>query len=316
MRVQVVKPTVISLFAGAGGSSLGYHLAGYEERLAVEWDANAVATFRLNFPTVPVFHGDIATLTSEEAMRLARVRPGELDVLDGSPPCQGFSTAGNRRYSDPRNSLFIEYARLLRDLQPRAFVMENVKGLVQGPMKQAYLRIIDTLRGCGYRARGQIMNAMFYDVPQSRQRVIVIGVRSDLGIEPSHPKPRSAPAGITRLDERPKRFSPRRFGDKIVREGQPVPTLTKMDRRFWDRRTEFGPLSYAAAASFPETFQFAGGHTQRLACIGNSVPPNLMRAIAEHVKVHALGFEPSAVIEPPARPPPGWGRPEQRSGVE
>jgi hypothetical protein len=103
MRVQVVsEPTVISTFAGCGGSSLGYKLAGFKELLAVEWDQNAVDTFRLNFPEVPVYHGDIAKLTGAECMRLAGIKVGELDVFDGSPPCQGFSTAGKRKFDDPR----------------------------------------------------------------------------------------------------------------------------------------------------------------------------------------------------------------------
>lgn len=100
------QPTVISLFAGCGGSSLGYQLAGFKELLAVEWDNNAVETFKLNFLDVPVYHGDIGKLTSEKCMELAGVKPYALDVLDGSPPCQGFSIAGKRKFDDPRNSLF------------------------------------------------------------------------------------------------------------------------------------------------------------------------------------------------------------------
>jgi len=131
-------PTVISTFAGCGGSSLGYSMAGFRELLAVEWDDNAVATFRLNFPDVPVYHGDIAKLTIEECLQLAGVGPGELDVLDGSPPCQGFSTAGKRQLEDSRNWLFREYVRLLRGLKPRVFVMENVSGMVKGKMKLVF----------------------------------------------------------------------------------------------------------------------------------------------------------------------------------
>lgn len=194
--IQMVKPTVISTFAGCGGSSLGYHLAGFKELLAVEWDDNAVETFKLNFPDVQVYHGDIAKLTSEQCMEMAGIKPGKLDVFDGSPPCQGFSTAGKRKFDDPRNSLFIEYARLLNDLQPKVFVMENVTGMVKGYMKQAYLEVMRTLRRCGYKAKGQVLNAMYFNVPQSRERVIVIGVREDLGIEPSHPRPQSRPITV------------------------------------------------------------------------------------------------------------------------
>ena len=101
MRVQVVRlaPTVVSMFAGCGGSSLGYRMAGYRELLAVEWDPVATAAFRANFPGVPVHEGDIAELSGGECLRLAGIAPGELDVLDGSPPCQGFTpraSAGSR----------------------------------------------------------------------------------------------------------------------------------------------------------------------------------------------------------------------------
>src|SRR3990167_6980791 len=196
LQVETVKPTVISTFAGCGGSSLGYQLAGFRELLAVEWNNSAVATFKANFPHVPVFHGDIALLTSSECMRLAGVTPRELDVLDGSPPCQGFSTAGKRRFNDPRNSLFREFVRLLMDLQPRAFVLENVTGLVKGCMKQAYLVIVAELRACGYRVKGEVLNAMYFNVAQSRERVIVIGIRNDLDVEPSHPKPQTKPLTV------------------------------------------------------------------------------------------------------------------------
>ena len=119
-------PTFISTFAGCGGSSLGYSMAGFRELLAVEWEQNAVDTFKLNFPEVPIYHGDIATLSVDECLRLTGLKEGELDVFDGSPPCQGFSTAGKRNMNDWRNQLFKEYVRLLRGLKPKVFVMENV----------------------------------------------------------------------------------------------------------------------------------------------------------------------------------------------
>jgi DNA (cytosine-5)-methyltransferase 1 len=169
-------------------------MAGYRELLAVEWDDNAVATFRLNFPDVPVYHGDIAKLSVEECLRLAGLTgPGQLDVLDGSPPCQGFSTAGKRNLDDARNQLFREYVRLLRGLQPRAFVMENVSGMVKGKMKLVFAEAMRELKASGYRVSARLMNAMYFTVPQSRERMIFVGVREDLGKEPSHPK---AEAGV------------------------------------------------------------------------------------------------------------------------
>jgi len=317
----MVKPTVISTFAGCGGSSLGYQMAGFHELLAVEWDQNAVDTFRLNFPDVPVYHGDIAKLTGAECMRLAGIERGALDVLDGSPPCQGFSTAGKRKFDDPRNSLFKEYARLLSELQPKVFVMENVTGMVKGCMKQAYLTIIKTLRECGYKAKGEVLNAMYFNVPQSRERVIIIGIREDLGIEPSHPKPQGKPAtvrqafkgieslegaypaagtktaecclgmkqGTTAAD-----FYRKNWGFNLYRLdwNKPSPTFTKGGGACGLIHPELPrkciKQEYQAVMSFPQSFIFAGNEDDARARIGNSVPPNLMRAIAEHIKTNIL----------------------------
>lgn len=318
MRIYVVKkPTVISTFAGCGGSSLGYKLAGYKELLAVEWDDNAVATFKLNFPEVPVYHGDITKLTGEECMRLAGIKAGELDVLDGSPPCQGFSTAGKRKYTDPRNSLFLEFARLVDELRPKVFVMENVTGMVKGVMKQAYLTIIKTLRDCGYRAKGEVMNAMYFNVPQSRERVIIIGARKDLEIEPTHPRPQGGAIILqTALDKAPDYIMPPDLKGKqrevmmAMKQGQSGEDVTgkgwfthqrlswkkvacTIQKEAWQfyhptehRNFSIGELR--RIASFPDSFIFSGNWRQASARIGNSVPPNLMKAIAEHIKENIL----------------------------
>lgn len=181
-------PTVISLFAGCGGSSLGYSMAGYRELLAVEWNDNAIATFELNFPDVPIYHGDIHKLSVEECLELTGLKPGELDLLDGSPPCQGFSTAGKRKMTDKRNQLYMEFVRLLRELQPKVFVMENVSGLVKGKMKLIFADIMKELKASGYKVRCKLLNAMYFNVPQSRQRLIWIGVREDVEREVSYPQ--------------------------------------------------------------------------------------------------------------------------------
>ena len=186
-------PKVISTFAGCGGSSLGYSMAGFRELLAVEWDDNAVQTFALNFPDVPIYHGDIAKLSVQECLDRAHIQPRELDVFDGSPPCQGFSTAGKRMIDDPRNQLFREYVRLLRGLQPKVFVMENVSGMVKGKMKLVFVEILQELKASGYQVSARLLNAMYFNVPQSRERMIFVGVRNDLNIAPSHPKAESNP---------------------------------------------------------------------------------------------------------------------------
>lgn len=314
-----MKPAVISTFAGCGGSSLGYQMAGFKELLAVEWDDNAVETFCLNFPDVPVYHGDIAKLTGDECMKLAGIEKGQLDILDGSPPCQGFSTAGKRKFNDPRNSLFKEYARLLSELQPKAFVMENVTGMVKGCMKQAYLAIIKTLRECGYKAKGEVLNAMYFNVPQSRERVIIVGVREDLGIEPSHPRPQGKPiaAGTIKSISAPRlehservsalwqRLRPgmngsdlpeskgNAFGLQKVDPSKPCPTILKgwtagTGLLHWNERRFLSIPEMSQLASFGIDYKWAGIPKQAVERIGNSVPPNLMKSIAEHIKTNIL----------------------------
>lgn len=193
-------PAVVSTFAGAGGSSLGYSMAGFRELLAVEKNDNAVTTFRHNFPGVTVFHGDICELEVATALHLAGVAVGELDLLDGSPPCQGFSAAGRRDPSDPRNGLFREFVRLLRGLKPKVFVMENVSGMVRGAMRLVFSDILAALKESGYQVSARLMNTMYFRVPQSRERLIFVGVRADLcaakGLEPSHPRAQYRPISM------------------------------------------------------------------------------------------------------------------------
>lgn len=310
-------PTVISTFAGGGGSLTGYMMAGYRDLLAVEWDDNAVETLRINWPELDIYHGDIAKLAVEEVLRRTGLQPGELDVLDGSPPCQGFSTAGKRQLDDPRNQLFREYVRLLRGLRPKVFVMENVSGMVKGKMKLVFVEILKELKASGYRVSARLMNAMYFNVPQSRQRLIFIGVREDLGIEPSHPKAESKPFAIrdSILDVDTSGTPP--FNDKyaklwdrirpgsnaqsIIGKGynscvkpnpsKPAPTLpkTQTGRGFatiahWSEKRAMSVGEAKRVASFPDDFQFIGNYSTQWMRIGNSVPPLFMEAIARHVR--------------------------------
>ena len=285
-------PTVISTFAGGGGSSLGYSMAGFRELLAVEWEQNAVDTFRLNFPEVPVYHGDIAKLSVEEVFKLTGLKEGELDVFDGSPPCQGFSTAGKREMDDSRNMLFREYVRLLRGLKPKVFVMENVSGMVKGKMKLIFAEILRELKASGYKVSARLMNAMYFNVPQSRQRMIFIGVREDLQAEPGHPTAKALPIPLRII-------APDAIGCKSqqinswIPASRPYCTIQKAGFLRETIRTAKGQRDPTGQelrlfGSFPTQFQFVGKFDQQWARIGNSVPPLFMRAIAEHIRVEIL----------------------------
>jgi DNA (cytosine-5)-methyltransferase 1 len=322
-------PTVISLFAGGGGSSLGYSMAGYRELLAVEWDDNAVATFKLNFPDVPVHHGDITKLSVADCLRLANVAPGELDVLDGSPPCQGFSTAGKRKLDDPRNDLFKEFVRLLRGLRPRAFVMENVSGMVKGKMKLVFAECLRELKASGYVVKARLLNAMYFGVPQSRQRMIFVGVRQDLEIEPGHPKAITSPVTVREawrnidssgereeLSSRMARWyghTPRGksldIGNRLIGDSDSgfnkvrmswdhasATVLSKKDSGTCDLYHPDIPATptideLKRIGSYPDAFMMAGCFARKWELIGNSVPPLFMRAIAAHVRLLLSGAQ-------------------------
>lgn len=318
-------PTVISTFAGAGGSSLGYSMAGFRELLAVEWDNNAVETFKLNFHDVPVYHGDIAKLSVDEILSMTGLQVGELDVFDGSPPCQGFSTAGKRQLDDPRNQLFREYVRLLRGLKPKVFIMENVSGMVKGVMKLVFVEILKELKASGYKVSARLLNAMYFGVPQSRQRMIFVGVREDLGIEPSHPGAETEvvtvrqafnnipdllevkhPTGEAKkiVDEmkqgedgsvafqRLNQTNVRRwFGLKRLSFDTPSKTLVKSILSGQIHPTENRYLSEAEIkriGSFPDKYIMLGDLSIKWMRIGNSVPPLFMRSIARHVRKEIL----------------------------
>jgi len=182
-------PTVVSTFAGAGGSSLGYGMAGFKELLTTDWDAHSCACLRENKLGKKVIEGDICELSPDRIFEMTGLLPRELDVLDGSPPCQGFSTIGHRLIDDERNALFRHFCRLLDGMQPRAFVMENVTGMVKGHMKLVFAEILRELRSHGYYVRAWVMNAKWFGVPQSRERVIFVGFRDDLDVDPAPPGP-------------------------------------------------------------------------------------------------------------------------------
>ncbi len=322
---------VVSLFAGCGGSSMGYQLAGGKVLLAVEWDENAAATYRLNHPQTLLFHQDIATVTGEEILEKTGLKPGELDILDGSPPCQGFSTAGKRCVKDSRNRLFEEYIRILQALSPKVFVMENVSGMAKGPMKPIFVEILQTLKKSGYNVSVRLMNAKYYGVPQSRQRVIFIGVRQDLGILPSHPTPQGIPICLKEAlqslpasseFERPTGKAAQiaqclkpgedgsqlhsRFGAKASYYSlkrlswfEVAPTICKTLRPGMcgllhpDENRYLSIAELKQIASFPDDYKFQGTIEQQWARIGNSVPPLLMQAIASHIRKEILAKIPN-----------------------
>jgi DNA (cytosine-5)-methyltransferase 1 len=288
--------TLVSLFAGCGGSSLGYKAIGFDIRLAVEWDKGAASIYRDNFPETTLHEGDINKMDVSEALRLTELKQGELDVLDGSPPCQGFSRDGSRRFADPRNTLFHEYVRLLQGMMPKAFIMENVAGLAQGKMKILFSEMTRALQDTGYKVACRKLNAWWYRVPQSRERLIWVGIRDDIKGEPSHPQPmlrqpisvyQSFGASLvnvspsqTHNDWSPVAMTLRAstLPQRTVSEPHSVPNNAV--RKLADG-TATRPITIEEAKvlqSFPPWFRI-----QQYKYLGNSVPPLMAQAVGEHV---------------------------------
>lgn len=184
--IDFEAPIAVDLFAGAGGFGLGLQFAGFNVPLSLEIDSWACETLRLNHPRMMVVEADIRDFQSDSAIRQAC--PFAPQVIVGGPPCQGFSVAGPARKdpSDPRNSLFVNFARWVECLQPAVFVMENVKGLLSRRNSAGDL-VIEIIRrtfaDIGYSiADYWILNAAEFGVPQIRERVFIVGTITDAPI--------------------------------------------------------------------------------------------------------------------------------------
>jgi len=191
---------VISTFSGCGGSCLGFEMEGFEVLWASEFIDAAREAYELNHPGVPVDSRDIRNVEPAEILAQIGIERGEIDVLEGSPPCASFSTAGKlakawgevRSYSETKqrvDDLFWEFTRILDGLQPKVFIAENVAGLARGVAKGYFLAILAALKSCGYNVETRILDAQWLGVPQTRKRLIFVGVRNDLEAQPRHPSP-------------------------------------------------------------------------------------------------------------------------------
>lgn len=224
--------SVISLFAGCGGSSIGYHLAGGKVLGANESADIARETYAVNHPGVVIIPEEIQRLKGEEVLRRIGLPMGELDILDGSPI-----------YSEKKEALFLEFARIAAEIKPRVFIIEGEDEQV----------ILDQFEGVGYRVDYKILNSADFGVPRRRERLLFIGVREDLGVEPSFPRP------------------------------------THRNNRIPYEDKKFSICEWLRVSSFPEDFILTGTPEEQWNQIENAVPPLMMKAIARTVWADILG---------------------------
>lgn len=184
-----IRPIVVDLFAGAGGLSLAFEQAGFDIAAAVEIDPIHCAIHHYNFPASSTICASVVDLTGEDIRHRAKIGARDIDVLCGGAPCQGFSLMGRRALDDPRNQLVFHFVRLVRELGPRYFVFENVKGLTVGTHKQFLDEVVEEMQTAGYELLlpWQVLNAADFGVPQDRRRLFLIGARRGLPV-PRYPQ--------------------------------------------------------------------------------------------------------------------------------
>ena len=325
---------VVSTFSGCGGSCLGYRMAGCKVIWANEFVPLAQNVYQRNHSQSFLNTQDIRQISAEQIQAEARIDGRDIDIFDGSPPCASFSTIGKRErgwgkinaYSGKHqqtDDLFYEYIRLLKTLQPKSFVAENVPGLVRGTAKGYFINIFKAMRDCGYDVQCQLVNASWVGAATSRERVIFIGVRNDLSRKARHPKPFGRQIGfneaienIAPTDPEANEFRWLKSGSQMRRYWEhtrlghtfeyAAKTITGKGKAFqWYRIHPFLPiptvvqgsqcithfkeprtLSIAeikACSGFPADFVFQGGFSEKWERIGRAVPPLMMKAIASAI---------------------------------
>ncbi len=247
----------VSLFSGCGGFCEGVKLAGFGIAAAVENDRYAAETYRHNFPGVPLFEETIEAFRvkgdprwERQRERFAALDETEIDLVFGGPPCQGYSQIGTRDLNDPRNVLYGEFVRLLSDLQPRAFLMENVPNMLMMAKGTFAKQALEALRGAGYaNAEVRVLPATDFGVPQLRKRAVFFGTRDDLELP--------LPAGewiemIAALERQPETTVRQAIGDlpRLVSpddEPLPYPRLRSLNPIREELRLDTDGSYYSAA---------------------------------------------------------------------
>lgn len=302
------KFTGASFFSGCGGSSTGHKMAGINILYANEFIPAAQDTYEKNAPTTFMDRRDIRNVTVKEVLKHMKLKKGDLDLLDGSPPCKSFSTAGagsknwgeSKLYSDGvhqrTDDLFLEFIRMLKGLMPKVFVAENVPGLVHGKAKGMFLEIMRDFQACGYTVKAQILDASLLGVPQARLRLIFVGVRNDLvkkGFQPVFPKPLTTPRPTVR-DFLPHIVAIKgKKGDILtyIPSDVPSPTITASDALNSETagfscggfvetkdgvRRKYKIKELKKICAFPDDFVFTGTYEQKFERMGRAVPPLMM----------------------------------------
>ncbi len=243
------RPVGVDLFAGAGGMSLGFEQAGFHVAASVEIDPIHACIHRFNFPNCAVIPQSVRDLTGDAIRRMGEIT-GKVDVVFGGAPCQGFSMIGKRALDDPRNSLVIDFVRLVSELDADYFVFENVKGLTVGEHRRVLEELIEAFDKKGYVTRlpWMVLNASSYGVPQDRKRLFLLGSKKHLR-PPVYPNAVTTRAGSWQTSDLPQgpscrdaladlpnadRFRTLIYSDDVITSNWPVPSAYAREMRCMD----------------------------------------------------------------------------------
>ncbi|MBP3818771.1 MAG: DNA cytosine methyltransferase [Butyrivibrio sp.] len=296
--------TAVSLFCGAGGLDIGFEQAGFKTIWANDFDKDACKTHQ-NWSRAKVVCGDIAKVDVTEIP--------DSDIILGGFPCQGFSLSGPRKIDDSRNVLYKHYVRIVKAKQPKIFVGENVKGLLTMANGDIFEAIKEEFSQCGYNVFSQLVNARDFGVPQDRERVIIVGIRKDLGINDfsipipknKHMTMREALAGMPEPNPDDVCNAPysSRFMSRNRKRGwddvsytipamakqvtlhPSSPDMEKLGTDLWKfgnngSTRRFSWQEAAVIQTFPRDLKFEGDLVSKYKQIGNAVPVKLAEYVA------------------------------------
>ncbi|SHE90330.1 DNA (cytosine-5)-methyltransferase 1 [Tissierella praeacuta DSM 18095] len=264
----------IDLFSGIGGFHYGLAQCGGQCVLASDIDSSARKTYEINFGIQPA--GDICELKSNEIP--------EFDLLCAGFPCQSFSNIGTKRgLKDPRGALIYEVIRILNDCSPKAFILENVKGLLTHDKGNTFRIIKSLLENCEYNVFYNILEAKDYGVPQIRKRLFIVGIKKEYDIKFNYPKPTGC---IKKLSDILGGDTEREYSFTIRIGGR----RSGIDNRFnWDCYNVNGQPHYLQVEEclelqgFPRDFHLFGNQSEKFKQVGNAVPTVIVRALGEEL---------------------------------
>jgi DNA (cytosine-5)-methyltransferase 1 len=309
--------SAVSFFSGCGGASVGLKMAGYNMLYANEFILAAQDTYKLNHPNTILDGSDIRTLDPKTILKKLELKRGELDFLDGSPPCKGFSTAGIKEegwnkevmYSDGVtqrvDDLFDEYVKMVRYMKPKTFIAENVAGLIKGTSKGMFIEILKDFKDCGYRVKAARINPVLLGVPQTRERIIFVGVRNDLKMDPVFPTPTGKkPVTVQRLLPNVILIKTKERGVlTYVPANRPSPTIVASDYDTGEnasfscggwiednqgRRRKYNLRELRRLMTFPDDFKLTGNPRQQWERLGRSHAPLQVYHIAKAIRDNIL----------------------------